>query len=97
MRDIPAITDPMGRHWKQPTREAILVDDKHALMTVATLEELPNYSGSVPSGTYAGKMWRCALHYKEQGPGDRWYLRWYCDSDQPGMIDIETRPILIVE
>lgn len=33
---IPPITDPMGRYWDQPSRDEIIVDDTHAVMTVKT-------------------------------------------------------------
>lgn len=67
---IPPITDPMGKHWKQPKVEDILIDDTTAMMTQTTFNQLAEYSTSLPSGKYAGKMW------KSRGT-DGWYLRWY--------------------
>ena len=86
--DIPAITSPLGRYWDQPSRQAILVDETHTIMTRATFEQLADYSVTVPTGVYTGKMWRC---------GRRW-LRWY--DDHPALPDrctIHEREILVVE
>lgn len=55
---IPAMTDPMGKHWDQPKREFIDIDDTHALMCQKTFDELSDYTMSQPSGVYPGKMWK---------------------------------------
>lgn len=86
---IPEITCPLGRYWRQPPRDAILVDDKHALMTRTTFDELPEYSASTPSGVYPGKMWR----REYQG---RWYLRWFGSvPDQPELCSNNQREIIL--
>lgn len=86
---VPPMTDPLGRHWEQPNRDEILIDDTHAVMTEATLNKLHNYSASTPSGVYHGKMWR--------GECDgSWFLRWWGQSDKPDMCSGNQRPILIV-
>lgn len=89
---IPPMTDPMGKHWDQPSRDGIVLDDTHALMTEATFKALHEYSGSVPSGVYPGKMWRChwaagdeAVYRrgeisKEQVREAKWLLRWFGDE-----------------
>lgn len=84
---IPPMTHPLGAHWRQPPREAIEIDDEHALMSEATMRALPAYYPTIPSGVYAGKMWR------RQG-----LLCWF--ADEPGFPDkarIEHRVILTVE
>lgn len=86
---IPDMTDPLGRHWQQPSRELILVDEHHALMSSRTLLQLPEYSSTLPSGTYTGKMWRRAA-----GNGD-WWLCWYGDLVGPDQISIHRRPVLL--
>lgn len=89
---IPPITDPIGRNWEQPHRRYIEVDSTHALMSEQTFKGLMEYSSSLPSGKYYGKMWRrCAGR-------DRWYLGWYCEDSKgdPLYIGIEWREILIV-
>jgi hypothetical protein len=55
---IPVMTDPLGRHWQQPDRERILLDETHALMTAADFRTLLDYTHSEPTGQYVGKMWK---------------------------------------
>lgn len=88
MTTIPAITDPMGKHWDQPSISEIELDDTHALMTEATLHKLANYSRTLPTGVYAGKMWRCL----QDG---EWWLRWFGVSDDPKFVSNNARLILI--
>lgn len=76
---IPPMHHPLGRHWPQPERDAIALDDVHALMTRPTFEALPEYSTTTPSGVYPGKMWR--REYE-----GRWYLRWF--GIVPGRTDV---------
>lgn len=68
---IPPITDPLGRHWRQPSRSNVAVDDTHAVMTQRSFNLLPEYSSSMPTGVYPGKMWK--LITREGVP----YLCWY--------------------
>lgn len=35
---IPPITDPLGKHWQQPHRRFIELDDTHALMSEQTFK-----------------------------------------------------------
>jgi hypothetical protein len=86
---IPKITHELGRHWKQPDREKIVVDSKSALMDKATYEQLAEYSCSVPTGVYEGKMWR------KEHAGKK-YLRWYGKHADPGMCSINTREVIFV-
>lgn len=80
---------PMTNERRQPQRDAILIDGKHALMTQATFNELMDYSRSKPSGVYPGKMWK---HH-----GDVWYFRWYGENDgHPDGLPTYALPILIV-
>lgn len=91
---IPPITDPMGRHWTQPPRDAILIDDKHAVMTRETFGRLARYDCSVPSGVYNGKMWACIPERYDDRPA---FLRWYDDSPDPSKCTIEHRAILFIQ
>ena len=86
--EIPEMTDPLSRYWKQPDRSEILVDDTHAIMTKKTFEKLANYSMSNPTGIYEGKMWRS--EYK-----DGWCLRWVGFSDIPEKCFIMSRKIIL--
>ena len=96
---IPEMTDPMGKYWDQPSRRLIEVDTTHALMSQRTFEQLCNYSGSIPSGVYVGKMWRrhdglfdsrCPVEER------RWMLCWYGPDKDPKLCSIHRRLILIV-
>lgn len=68
---IPAMTDPLGRHWHQPSRDVIAIDDTHAVMSRQSFDQLPEYSRSRPSGVYPGKMWKSITR------DDTPYLCWY--------------------
>lgn len=86
---IPPITDPMGRHWYQPSTDDILLDDKHAVMAQHTFDQLSEYSTTVPSGVYNGKMWKSCWR-------GHWLLRWYDDHPtMPNRCVINQREILV--
>lgn len=94
---IPAMTDPMGRHWRQPPREQIEVDATHALMTEATFKALSEYSATIPTGVYPGKMWRRhdgAQDFKSKRP-PVWMLCWYGDV-KDNACQIHFREVLLV-
>lgn len=84
---IPPMTDPMGKYWRQPSLDEIVIDRTHAVMTQDTLQELADYSASLPSAVYQGKMWRRRC-------GASWYLCWYGEISG-GQILIHTREVLI--
>ena len=88
---IPECVHPLSKHWDQPKNTEIEVDDTHALMSEESFEGLKEYSISVPTGVYAGKMWR-AQRYNE------WRLCWYeeIDLDNKEMCIVKSRIILIV-
>lgn len=87
---IPPITDPHGKYWNQPHRRYIEMDDTHALMSEQTFKELCDYSGSLPTGAYEGKMWRSKIR-------DRWFLCWYdIDADDNRYLIVKSREILVV-
>lgn len=88
---IPEMTDPMGKHWSQPDRNGIDIDDTHALMSESQIAELKDYSRSIPTGAYEGKMWK----FKDSLNG-KWSLCWYGESEGPGMLSFNQRIILEV-
>lgn len=89
---IPPITDPLGKNWKQPFTEDILIDDSHAVMTGDSFNLLATYSNSIPSGVYPGKMWKAIT---DDG---RKFLRWYgIVENKPNICSNNQREILIVE
>lgn len=86
---IPVITDPLGAHWQQPEIDDIEVDDTHALMSKSSFDKLLEYSTTIPSGVYIGKMWKGQYR---QGP---WYLAWFSKCDDPKFVNNNYREILI--
>lgn len=75
----------------------ILVDDSHALMSMADFEELPEYSCSLPSLTTIGKRWKRGAPYV--GVRTHWWLGEYeeCDPPDPEKVQILWRTIVIVD
>lgn len=86
---IPKMIDPLGDYWEQPERGNIEIDDTYALMSQSDFDKLFNYSLSVPSGVYVGKMWRCET-------SEGWYLYWWKSSDKKDHCCGDGRKILIV-
>lgn len=99
---VPPITEPLGKHWKQPDRKEILMDETHCLMSGQTFYSLPEYSATRPSGVYPGKMWRrhdgafdCA--YLASGGKPEWMLCWFGECDDPKMCSNHSRKILLLD
>ena len=91
--EIPSITDPLGRYWHQPDLGEIAVDGKHAVMTEDSLKKLHDYSHSIPTGTYEGKMWRRRwIKGKESG----WLLGFMDAHPEPNKVYVCWREILVV-
>jgi hypothetical protein len=81
----PPITEPMGRNWNQPPITAIEIDDTHALMSRRTFDQLAEYSASLPTGVYSGKMWKrhdgvFDAGFIHSGGKPEWLLCWYGES-----------------
>lgn len=95
---IPPITDPMGRHWHQPDRFDIEISQAGfgiAWMSQKTMDKLPEYSSTVPTGTYAGKMWRADVN-RDPVKTPEWWLCWMAWSKKnPQDLLIHNRPIEI--
>ncbi len=69
----PDITDEMGKHWEQPSKDEMIFYEDHVVMTLRSQEKLGTYDFSLPSGTYVGKMWKTKwLNYF-----NRYKLCWY--------------------
>ncbi len=90
MIELPTMTDPLSRSWDQPAADQMAVYDDIAIMDRSTLVLLPEYSMSIPTGVYDGKMWRCALGH------DQWLLCWYGPSDDPERCFVNRRPIRLI-
>lgn len=98
---IPEITDPMGQHWPQPKRENVLVYPDFAYVSSVGFESLSNYSGSIPTGTYDGKMWRRQINEhdcaRDKKAKPEWLLCWYGPCEEEGKIAIFRRPLRIFD
>lgn len=101
---IPPMTDPLGRHWRQPDTDNFVLDDTHVIMSQRDFDSLSDYSHSYPSGVYHGKCWKTrisvTLTCKETqrqtlGWTDRWQLRWYGPHEDPKLCSINHREIII--
>jgi len=90
----------MGRTWSQPDPSSILIDETHALMDTRTFDGLAEYSASVPSGVYQGKMWKRhdGLYDSTCKPSDRrWLLCWYGESNKgPDWCSTYFREIIVI-
>lgn len=90
LNTIPTMTDPLSLHWKQPDIEDVLIDDDFALMAKIDFKKLLEYSTTIPTGVYEGKMWkrRCT---------DGWMLGWYGFEDAEGKsVSTNFRELLLV-
>lgn len=67
---LPRMTNPLGKHWRQPPdlRDRVGVYETHATIAEPDWLALPRYDSTLPSGVYAGKAWR-------RGPFLCWYGR----------------------
>jgi hypothetical protein len=99
--EIPDMTDPLGQHWEQPSRAEIELRGGAAFMTRETMEKLKNYSASIPSGKYQGKMWRLCEHeasFGKIGAPDAWHIVWYGPSEKgEEYVKLNFRPIVIIQ
>lgn len=91
MNTIPPITSEQGRGWRQPSTTHIDFDGDYALMPQWVFKELSEYSRSMPSGVYDGKMW------KAQMKDGTWLLRWYEPCDEPSKCACPSKILLVVD
>jgi len=87
------------RRWREIRgRLPMLLDEQSAVMTRATFLQLDEYSCSIPSGVFAGKIWRCRQPFlvADDDPRAEHWLGEYVDT---GAIDMRIfwRRIYIVE
>lgn len=92
-RIIPARPKEYGTAWHQPTRNEMrfhvntqAVDGKPDMvyMSKRSLDDLSEYSRSMPSGVYPGKMWKAKVT-RLDGTKE-WRLCWY--GEVPGRPDL---------
>lgn len=65
-------------------------------MSTRELEELDEYSCSLPTGTTFGKRWRKNASFGIEKP-PVWWLGYYFDDNTPGMVAIGWRKIELTE
>jgi len=95
---IPPITDPLGQYWDQPPLTDIAVYNDIAIIEKHTLDRLAEYSTTIPTGAYEGKMWKSRQgHGTPEGPAGPWYLCWYGPHNDPKMLSINRRPIRVLK
>lgn len=82
------MTDELGRHWRQPATSEIRLGFESARMTRETFDRLAEYSYTLPTGVYPGKMWRFTR-------GDRHWLMWY-GREYAGRCGVHSREIVIL-
>lgn len=88
---IPPMTHPFGKVWEAPDRSEVTIDGAFAKMTKAAFDKLLDYSRSVPSGVYEGKMW------KTSDDKITWHLHWWSAAKEPDMCSGNTREIKIID
>lgn len=93
---IPVITDPLGRHWDQPSRDDIEIITDFAFMTENTCVQLHTYSTTFPSGMYDGKMWKSEINDGIRWTG-KYKLNWFHPNDDPKKISISRREIKVLD
>ena len=67
---LPKMTDPLGKHWRQPKglRDRVGLYGTHAAISEDDFYALPHYETSIPSGVYPGKAWRRGKYLCWFGP-----------------------------
>jgi hypothetical protein len=83
--------------WSQPDRKDICVSDDTALMSLKDYKLLLEYSSTIPTGAYPGKMWRCVdRDHLNDGQVFQEYLCWYgyVDGDT---CSINSRKLIIMD
>lgn len=89
LNEIPPITNPLGKSWTQPNHESIVVTDSYAIVDENEFNQLREYSHTIPSGVYDGKMW------KAQAQNGEWFLRWFSPAENPANCKINDRLIVM--
>lgn len=88
---IPPMTHPYGKHWEQPRLDEITIDSETATMSLDAFDLLADYSASMPTGAYEGKMWKARVGGTAE---ECWNLVWYGYSNiGPGYVSNNYRRI----
>jgi hypothetical protein len=83
--------------WKQKLVDlGLKLDEKTATIPLEHLEDLDDYSCTVPSGTVIGKVWRRHEPYSRSTGNGAWWLGEYAKCADPEMVTIIWRELFIV-
>lgn len=89
--------------WKEKRAAlTMLLDATDAVMTRREFDSLDEYSTSLPSGVYAGKIWKCHLgafarRMNPSLPAPIWKLVEYVDDGDPESMAIHWRIIHLTD
>lgn len=83
--------------WELTHREPAAKGPEIAYLTETEFDELPEYSLSLPTGTFIGKKWRCDHSVRHLGADHDWWMGEYVEDPDPKMVGIKWRKIAIVE
>jgi hypothetical protein len=78
--------------------DQLAVDDEDAVVTQALFAQLLEYSLSLPSGTYVGKLWKARQTVRAPGGAlvEQWFLVEYVSDPDPKQIGIRWRRLHVV-
>lgn len=104
---IPSL-DRSNTSWYQPNNYDFIVEvDKQyprtgivykAYARQIIINNLLEYSGTVPSGVYAGKMWRSEYQSLIHEGGKLQYLHWYeLDKERTDLLNIVSAELIPLE
>jgi hypothetical protein len=88
---IPPMTHPYGKAWEQPELSEVSICDTYATMNQKAFKKLHDYSRSMPSAVYEGKMW------KTSDDKITYHLHWWGFSDEPDKCSGNVREIKIID
>ena len=86
---IPMRTDPLRDHWDQPSHSDLFFTEEEVIVSRWAFNVLKEYSSTIPSGAYPGKMWKC--HYDGQ-----WELCWFgIHLTDDKLVTINRMPLIV--
>lgn len=87
------MTHPLSIYWDQPEVDNILIDSDCAMISEDDFKKLHEYSTSIPTGMYEGKMWKSKVVIKDE---EMWYLCWYENDMIPERVHINSRKLVVI-
>lgn len=89
---------PLGKAWDQPELREIKFVFGKAWVSKENFNKIKTYEISIPSGVYAGKMWKRPFRVKgKDGKSTltRWLLLWFVDSEEKDCCEIKEIELMI--